>query len=182
MKFNPEEYETVDTRLHRYKAEYPDSRIITKMEHYDDVFVVIRADLFDDKADDRPTSTGYAEEKRGQGPVNQTCHVENCETSAIGRALANRGYAPKGKRPSREEMQKVERGKGTTSVAEFYKASALTATSPIVKQLKSQFGEGAKDKVSEYLASTTEPTVVGLAEFIEPASAEDAKEILGAKK
>ena len=33
--------------------------------------------------------------------------MENCETSAIGRALANAGYAPKGKRPSREEMSKV---------------------------------------------------------------------------
>jgi hypothetical protein len=33
--------------------------------------------------------------------------LENCETSAIGRALANAGYAPKGKRPSREEMSKV---------------------------------------------------------------------------
>jgi hypothetical protein len=33
--------------------------------------------------------------------------LENCETSAIGRALANAGYAPKGKRPSREEMNKV---------------------------------------------------------------------------
>jgi hypothetical protein len=33
--------------------------------------------------------------------------LENCETSAIGRALANAGYAAKGKRPSREEMSKV---------------------------------------------------------------------------
>jgi len=35
--------------------------------------------------------------------------LENCETSAIGRALANAGYAAKGKRPSREEMGKVAR-------------------------------------------------------------------------
>jgi hypothetical protein len=35
--------------------------------------------------------------------------LENCETSAIGRALANAGFAAKGKRPSREEMAKVEK-------------------------------------------------------------------------
>jgi hypothetical protein len=37
--------------------------------------------------------------------------LENCETSAIGRALANAGYASKGKRPSKEEMVKVTRAK-----------------------------------------------------------------------
>jgi hypothetical protein len=43
---------------------------------------------------------------QGRG-VNATSALENCETSAIGRALANAGYAAKGKRASREEMQKV---------------------------------------------------------------------------
>jgi hypothetical protein len=55
--------------------------------------------------------TGYAEEVRGAGNVNRTSHVENCETSAIGRALANCGMAGSDmtKRPSREEMSKVQR-------------------------------------------------------------------------
>jgi hypothetical protein len=55
--------------------------------------------------------TGYAEEVRGAGNVNRTSHVENCETSAIGRALANCGMAGSdmSKRPSREEMSKVQR-------------------------------------------------------------------------
>jgi hypothetical protein len=52
-------------------------------------------------------ATGYAEETVTSRGVNQTSALENCETSAIGRALANAGYAPKGKRPSREEMSKV---------------------------------------------------------------------------
>jgi NADH/NAD ratio-sensing transcriptional regulator Rex len=55
---------------------------------------------------DTLVSTGLAYEKNGEGYVNKTSHLENCETSAIGRALANFNYAGS-KRPSREEMQKA---------------------------------------------------------------------------
>jgi len=54
-----------------------------------------------------PWTTGFAEETVSTRGVNSTSALENCETSAIGRALANAGYAAKGKRPSREEMAKV---------------------------------------------------------------------------
>jgi hypothetical protein len=69
---------------------------------------VIRAELW---LEDVCIATGYAEEVRGAGNVNRTSHVENCETSAVGRALANAGMAGTdvNKRPSREEMSKVER-------------------------------------------------------------------------
>jgi hypothetical protein len=69
---------------------------------------VIRAELW---LGDVCIATGYAEEVRGAGNVNRTSHVENCETSAVGRALANAGMAGTdvNKRPSREEMAKVQR-------------------------------------------------------------------------
>jgi hypothetical protein len=69
---------------------------------------VIRAELW---LGDICIATGYAEEVRGAGNVNRTSHVENCETSAVGRALANAGMAGSdvSKRPSREEMAKVQR-------------------------------------------------------------------------
>jgi hypothetical protein len=54
-----------------------------------------------------PWATGLAYEMVTDRGVNQTSALENCETSAIGRALANAGYAAKGKRPSQSEMAKV---------------------------------------------------------------------------
>jgi hypothetical protein len=59
-------------------------------------------------------ATGHAEEVRGQGNVNRTSHVENAETSSLGRCLANFCQAnfagsDLNKRPSREEMSKVQR-------------------------------------------------------------------------
>jgi hypothetical protein len=68
---------------------------------------IVKAYLFKDASDGVAWATGYAEETVTSRGVNQTSALENCETSAIGRALANAGYAPKGKRPSREEMSKV---------------------------------------------------------------------------
>lgn len=109
MGFDLSSYETVETRLHRFLEEKPNARVITELLRYEGEFVVVRAEIYDNREDLRPSATGIAEEKRGAGNVNRTSHVENCETSAIGRALANRGYAPKGARPSREEMQKAER-------------------------------------------------------------------------
>lgn len=109
MGFNLENYETVEDRLIRFWADHPNGRVSTLMVHYDDNKVVFRAEVYFDAADTTPKATGYAEEVRGASPVNKTSHVENAETSAIGRGLANCNYAPRGARPSREEMAKVER-------------------------------------------------------------------------
>jgi hypothetical protein len=54
-------------------------------------------------------TSGWAREVEGKTPVNRTSHLENCESSAVGRALANLGYATDAKRPSRSEMLKVAR-------------------------------------------------------------------------
>ena len=118
MGFNLDDYEPVAARLDRwlhakiagYEAstnDYP--RVLTRMVSEPGADIcVIRAELW---LGEQLIATGYAEEVRGAGNVNRTSHVENCETSAIGRALANCGMAGSdmSKRPSREEMSKVQR-------------------------------------------------------------------------
>ena len=105
--FNLADYETVEVRLEKFIKDYPDFRIATELEVVEATRYIVKAYLYKDASDGVAWSTGYAEETVSSRGVNQTSALENCETSAIGRALANAGYAPKGKRPSREEMSKV---------------------------------------------------------------------------
>ena len=105
--FNLADYEPVEVRLEKFIKDYPSFRISTELEVVEATRYIVKAYLFKDAGDSLAWATGYAEETVTSRGVNQTSALENCETSAIGRALANAGYAPKGKRPSREEMSKV---------------------------------------------------------------------------
>jgi len=105
--FNLADYEPVEVRLEKFIKDYPAFRISTELEVVEATRYIVKAYLYKDSADVVAWATGYAEETVTSRGVNQTSALENCETSAIGRALANAGYAPKGKRPSREEMSKV---------------------------------------------------------------------------
>ena len=104
---NLADYETVEVRLEKFIKDYADFRISTEMELCEKDRYIVKAYLFKTASDSVAWTTGYAEEKITDRGVNSTSALENCETSAIGRALANAGYAAKGKRPSREEMTKV---------------------------------------------------------------------------
>ena len=111
MAFNLDDYETVEDRLAKFWAEYPDGQIHTKLIEHTPSRFIVEASIFRTEADPRPWTTGLAEETVQARGVNATSALENCETSAIGRALANAGYASKGKRASRTEMEKVVRSK-----------------------------------------------------------------------
>ena len=109
MAFNLADYETVESRLEKWWKDYPDGRVATKIEQATDNRYIVSAELYRTEADAKAYATGLASENVSDRGVNSTSALENCETSAIGRALANAGYAAKGKRASREEMTKVVR-------------------------------------------------------------------------
>lgn len=110
MTFNLDDYEPVATRLARW-LENTDGqpRVITHLVHYNEgQSCVFRAELW---VNDILISTGWAEEHVEDRGVNKTSHLENAESSSVGRALANAGLAGSdpSKRASREEMTKVQR-------------------------------------------------------------------------
>lgn len=102
-------YEPVEERLAKFWAAHPNGRVFTSLINHIEGEWIFRAEIYREATDGHPAAVGYAQERDGSSNVNKTSACENCETSAIGRALANLGYAPKGARPSREEMQKASR-------------------------------------------------------------------------
>ena len=106
--FNLEDYETVEERLVKFWKDHPDGRISTTIIEHTLQRFIVSASIYRTEVDAQPWTTGFAEETVSTRGVNSTSALENCETSAIGRALANAGYVTKGKRPSREEMSKVK--------------------------------------------------------------------------
>jgi hypothetical protein len=105
--FNLEDYETVEERLIKFWKDNPDGRIETELIEATPSRFIVMARLYRTEADARYWVSGLAFEHISDRGVNATSALENCETSAIGRALANCGYATRGKRASREEMAKI---------------------------------------------------------------------------
>lgn len=84
------QYQTVALRLKQMRGEHADWAVATKLLSIDDDTARFKASIKD--AQGRVIATGHAEEKRSASQINQSSALENCETSAVGRALANAGY------------------------------------------------------------------------------------------
>jgi len=136
--FDLENYVTVHERITQFWKDYPTGRILTRMEHISESgkqFVVFSA-VYKDAKDPEPWATGYAEEHFSDRGPNATSALENCESSSIGRALANAGYATSSEsRPSREEMQKVNNYQSSAPAPERVRevAEQVRSASPKVE-------------------------------------------------
>ena len=109
--FNLNEYQTVQERIDLFWSRYDNGRFNVELVSFTPEQVVFKAEVYLHKDDLYPAAVDYAEERLGSSPVNKTSFVENCATSALGRAISMLGgqFSPKGKRPSASEMSKVQR-------------------------------------------------------------------------
>ncbi|MGH7485194.1 MAG: hypothetical protein ACREMS_02250 [Gemmatimonadaceae bacterium] len=107
--FSPEQYATVAERIELFYERYPEGRINTELVTRADGEITFRASVYRGSLETLPAATGWASEREGDGDVNTVACLENTETSAVGRALANLGFTASTKRPSREEMEKAAR-------------------------------------------------------------------------
>ena len=106
---NLDNYEPVDERIARFKNDHPNFRVVTEEWHEGEpgsTRWIVKASVWRDAENTGlPDGTGYAFEIDGKGMTQRTAALETCETSAIGRALANLGYAGN-RKVTREEMIK----------------------------------------------------------------------------
>lgn len=112
--FDNEGYATVAERIRLFYERHPQGRIETRLVSRTKHEVVFKARVFRNDTDARPAATGWAAEREGDGEVNLVACLENTETSAVGRALANLGFTASRLRPSAEEMAKAARARART--------------------------------------------------------------------
>ena len=117
------EYAEVPQRIQAFRKVYPTGYIVSRIEAMKDGVVVMSAECgsYDADGTRHLIGTGTAYEKESSTFINKTSYIENCETSAVGRALGmagfgvdgsvasalevmnainNQGEAPKGRRPA----------------------------------------------------------------------------------
>lgn len=114
MGFDLSNYETVDSRIHKFWELYKNGRLETELIAYSDKQYIVKASVWKDMNDPHPSAVDYAEETIGTSMVNRTSALENCATSAIGRVLSDIGLSKIGNRPSQTEMTKSERVESKT--------------------------------------------------------------------
>jgi hypothetical protein len=138
MAFDLNAYETVAERLQRAHTDHPDLRLITEIveiirdpQTLKPLQYIVKASVY---YGDLLKAVDYAEEMVGSSPVNRYSALENCSTSAAGRALSMAGYlgvdpnSKKPTRPTRNEMEKVERAKAAEK-------ESKTAAAPTAEQI-----------------------------------------------
>lgn len=112
-KFDLEDYEPVASRVQRFYDGYPEGAIHTEIVFDDGKRIVVKASVYRHITDHQPAAVDFAEEYLSDRGVNSTSRIENACTSAIGRAIsvAAAGLGPSDwtKKPTREEMKKVQR-------------------------------------------------------------------------
>jgi hypothetical protein len=169
-RFSLADYETVEERIKRFYTDWPDGRILTENETIPEYRLekiwVVRAMVYLTGEDvDRgcPKASGLAYEVDSVSGPQASSALEVCETSAIGRALANAGYSGN-KRASREEMEKVQRFE-EAKVQRDWLAEAEKLQD--VDQLRLLWAEASKqgahpevlEKVKGYATALTPPSV-----------------------
>jgi hypothetical protein len=165
--FNPDDYEPVAVRLDRWLKTASDPRIITQLVEYGAEYCVFRAELYEG---DKLIATGWAEERRSDRGIMSGSMVEVCETSAIGRGLANAGMAGSdpGKRASREEMQKASRPsptaqQGSTGSPRPASEKQINA----IKAMSKKAGRTTPPGLDEFTAEQASQTIQKLQDMLD---------------
>ena len=97
------DYAEVNQRIKAYRMVYPNGTIRTKIGKLENGICLFIAEVTNNDGDVIATGTAY--EKENSTFINKTSYIENCETSAVGRALGMAGFGIDTSVASAEEVQ-----------------------------------------------------------------------------
>lgn len=141
------DYITVNERILKFYELYPLGRIITELISWNDGIIIMKASAFRTTEDELPSSTGHAFEKEGSTYINKTSALENCETSVVGRCLANLGLEIKRGVASREEVENA------IDIQEVLKGEK-DLPAPSALKAKYQLGKGDLEGFDEWFETS----------------------------
>lgn len=148
MKFKGKEYTEVKDRVEAFLSEYPTSTIETELISVNNITdtpsgercneYMIKSTVYPDKQTNPDMYyTGYAAERDNTGFVNKTSALENCETSAVGRALAFAGFGGGYSIASKDEVDNAK----AAAVKSHVKIKHLEELDNLAKKAKPFIGE-----------------------------------------
>jgi hypothetical protein len=164
-KFDLDNYIDVAERIEQFYEKYPNGRLLTELLNVEgwngkQTQFIVKSYAYDG---DILLATGLAEESFGNSGPNQTSALENAETSSLGRAIANLGFQTtregKRQRPSRQEMEKVQRGPARTVQEELKRLLSEKHPTPDARKA---FLEERLGRPLTSLADLDEAEVAGL--------------------
>ena len=127
VNIHGKKYVEVKDRVLQFRQDHPNWSIITNIENIgSNNSIIVSASVQDE--DSRVRATGLAHEWQGDDTsmVNKTSWVENCETSAIGRALASLGYGIEEAYASSNEVQRAKAKEASGQIASTPTANSTT--------------------------------------------------------
>ena len=135
------EYAEVNQRIKAFRMVYPTGYIYTDfVSHQDGVAVMMaRVGYYDEEGLDVELARGTAYEKEGSTFINKTSYIENCETSAVGRALGMAGFGIDVSVASAEEVQNAiiqQEQKSTIDKEQFARLKAMYTADEIKAMVK----------------------------------------------
>jgi hypothetical protein len=140
MAFNLSDYQTVQERIEIFWKIHPTGRIVNKLIRFDEKTVIVRCSVWKDTHEvawKEPDAVDYAQEPITEKGINATSALENCTTSATGRALSLLGgeLSPSKARASRTEMEKVARARNW--VADLQNVTTRSQALSLLNEAKS---------------------------------------------
>ena len=166
MKLTPvkgKNYAEVSQRIKAFRSLCPHGAIVTEMLSNEDGVCVFRATVYDEEQNIIGTGTAY--EKETSSYINKTSYIENCETSAVGRALGMCGFGIDTSIASAEEVSNAIANQQNDQPQELqeYKPKQLSPRQQLFAKLKEKgIDVDAYAQMHNLTKSTSNDTILEL--------------------